>query len=342
MKRRLIAGLIAFILPIHMIVLADGVWNYENGVLTIMSNTQDFEKSSQRPWDKYKNDVSKIVIKDGVTSIGDWSFANFSKLKEVQFAPSVDEIGERAFYNCSSISYINLNEGLKTIENGAFNSCKGAIRVKLPDSLESIGDSAFMNLPEVPVITIPESVKNVGMWAFMGCTSLEQIYIEGDVTKGLGNSCFASIHENYILYYNVKYREVWKLIADANEKHMVGYDPSERIPVYINNKELCFDVDPIIVNGRTLVPMRDVFENLGAVVTWNGEYETATAEKGDITVVVQIGSDTMRKNNQIISLEAPARIHINRTLVPARAVSEAFGAKVSWNEKERAVYIQID
>lgn len=342
MKHRIIAVLLAFILPIHMVVLADSSWNYENGVLTILSNTQDFDKDADRPWEKYKNDVNKIVIKDGVTAIGDWSFAGFNKLKEVQFAPSLDVIGERAFYNCPAISYINLNEGLKTIENGAFNSCKGVIRVKLPDGLESIGDSAFMNLPEVPVITIPESVENIGMWAFMGCSSLEQIYVEGDLFKNIGNSCFANIYEHYILYYNVKYEESWAEIAKADEKHIMGYSPSERIPVYINNKEICFDIDPIIVNGRTLVPMRDVFEELGAVVTWNGEYETATAKKDDTTVVVKIGADTIRKNNQIISVEVPARIHINRTLVPVRAVSEAFDAKVNWNDKERAVYIEID
>ena len=333
MKHRLIAGLIAFILPFHMLALADSGWDYKDGVLTINSNTHDYVKDANKPWDKYKNDIEKIVIGDGVTSIGDWSFSNLNNLKEVEFASSVDVVGERAFYNCSSISYINLNDGLKTIENGAFNGCKGVIRINLPSGLESVGDSAFMNLPKVPVLTIPASVNEIGMWAFMGCTSLEQIYFEGKLPQNMGNFCFTDVHDNHMIYYNIEFGEDWKEFSEFNSRHTLGYSPDERIPVYLNNREICFEVDPIIVNGRTLVPMRDVFEALGADVSWDGQTETASAQKDGTTVYVQIGSDTIRKNNQIISVDAPARIHLNRTLVPVRAISEALDALVKWDSE---------
>ncbi|MBR3792168.1 MAG: leucine-rich repeat protein, partial [Clostridia bacterium] len=302
---------------------------------------KDYQKTDKRPWDEHINNTKKLVIKDGITSVGDWSFSKFDKLEEIEFANTISSIGERAFYSCERVDYINLPNSVKTIENGAFNSCKSVVRVKLSNSLEIVGDSAFMNLPNVPVVTIPASVNEIGMWAFMGCTSMEQIYFEGKIPEKMGNFCFTEVDENYMLYYNIEYEDNWRKFSETDDEHVMGYLPSDRIPVYLNNKEVCFDVDPVIVEGRTLVPMRAVFEALGAVVSWNGETETVTAQKGDTTLYVQIGSNTIRKNNQIISVDVPAKIYYNRTLVPVRAISEAVSAKVSWNNEERAVYIEI-
>lgn len=346
MNRKIFGLFIALIFSLQTLVFAEDniKWSFDNGVLTVWGSGEmkDYQKTDKRPWEEHIKDTKKLIIKDGITSVGDWSFARFSGLEEIEFSNTVTLIGERAFYDCQSVDYINLPDSVKTIENGAFNSCKNVVRVKLPKTIEKIGDSAFMNLPDVPVVTIPASVNQIGMWAFMGCTSLEQIYFEGKLPDKMGNFCFSDVDENYMLYYNIEFRDDWKEFAEADDEHVMGYEPSNRIPVYLNNREICFYVDPVIIDGRTLVPMRDVFEALGAVVSWNGDTETATAQKGDITVQVQIGSDTIRKNNQIISVDVPARIIWNRTLVPVRAVSEAFESVVKWDSDERAVYIEID
>lgn len=346
MKNRLVIAVLSLAMAFQLAVSAEEGenWSFSDGVLTVWKDAleNNYDSQAERPWERYSKDTKKLVIKEGITSVGDWSFAKFDKLEEIEFPSTLENIGERAFYNCSSVSYINLPQGLKTIENGAFNSCVGAVRITLPESLEKIGDSAFMNLPKVPVLTIPKGVEHIGMWAFMGCTSLEQLYFEGDVPEYIGNFCIGDIYENYILYYSAEHRDDWQEFDKVDKQKMMAYYPDERIPVYINNSEICFDIDPIIVNGRTLVPMRAVFEALGAVVTWNGEYEIVTAQKNETTVTVQIGADTMRKDNQIISLDVPAMLYLNRTLVPVRAVSEAFDARVQWNNEERAVYIEIN
>ncbi len=344
--KKIIIFILTFVISMQTVVIAEnGVsWSFENGVLTMWGNCEmeNYSNSSKRPWDKHIKEVKKLIIKEGVTSVGDWSFANFEALEEVQFPNSLNTIGQRAFYNCSNISYIKLPKGLKTIENGAFNSCIGAVRVSIPEGLEKIGNSAFMNLPKVPVITIPQGVEHIGMWAFMGCTSLEQLYFEGDVPQYIGDFCLADIHDDYVLYYSVDHGADWQEFKKVGEERIFWYNPKERIPVYLNNSEICFDIDPIIIDGRTLVPLRDVFEALGAVVTWNGETETATAQKGEIIVTVQIGADTMRKNNQIISIDVPAKLYHDRTFVPVRAVSEALEALVKWDNNERAVYIEMN
>ena len=344
--KRIIIFLLTLAIAMQTVVFAEDTvnWNFENGVLTVWGSgeMENYSNSTKRPWDNHIKDAKKLVIKEGVTSIGAWSFTNFQALEEIQFPDSLKIIGERAFYNCSNISYIKLPKELKTIENGAFNSCTGAVRVSLPDGLEKIGNSAFMNLPRVPVMTIPQSVEYIGMWAFMGCTSLEQLYFEGDVPQYIGDFCLGDIYPDYVLYYSVGFGDSWKEFKKVKEEKIMAYDPEERIPVYLNNSEICFDIDPIIIDGRTLVPLRDVFEALGAVVAWNGETETATAKKGETIITIQIGADTMRKNNQIISLDVPAKLYYNRTFVPVRAVSEALEALVTWENDERAVYIKID
>jgi len=111
------------------------------------------------------------------------------------------------------------------------------------------------------------------------------------------------------------------------------------IKVFVDGKEIQFDVHPISENGRTLVPMRYIFEALGAEVNWIGEENRAIATKGDITVDITPGSDTMYRNDAPITLDVPAKAIDGRTLVPARAVSEALDAEVKWNPEEYTVYI---
>ena len=115
---------------------------------------------------------------------------------------------------------------------------------------------------------------------------------------------------------------------------------NNQITVYINNKQLNFDIYPITEKDRTLVPMRAIFEALGAEVEWENETQTATATKEGITVSVTIDSNRMLKNGEEIELDVPARlVGDSRTLVPLRAISEAFGCQVEWDEELQRVDI---
>ena len=94
-----------------------------------------------------------------------------------------------------------------------------------------------------------------------------------------------------------------------------------------------------IVEGRTLVPLRAIFEALGATVEWNGETKTVSSTLGETTVKLVIGENTLYRNDQEITLDVPAQIMNGRTLVPARAVAEAFGVSVAWDSTSRAVIL---
>jgi len=114
------------------------------------------------------------------------------------------------------------------------------------------------------------------------------------------------------------------------------------ISVYFNNELLTFDVSPKIIDGRTMVPMRVIFEKLGANVTWDESTNTAHAYNYDERkgVSVTVGLPHMLDiYRNIIPLDVPAIIDNNRTLIPLRAVSEAFGCKVEWDGTSQIVRI---
>lgn len=111
------------------------------------------------------------------------------------------------------------------------------------------------------------------------------------------------------------------------------------VNLIVDNVQLNPDVPPVIVEGRTLVPVRAIFEALGAEVNWDGTSGTATATKGATTVAVQVGSATAYVNGVATQLDVPAQTIDNRTLVPARFVSEALGADVQWNSTTETVSI---
>lgn len=114
---------------------------------------------------------------------------------------------------------------------------------------------------------------------------------------------------------------------------------SSNISVTVNGSAVTFDQPPIMANDRTLVPLRAIFEALGATVDWNGDTQTVTSTRGNTTVSLAIGSNIMTKNSISYELDVPAQIVGERTLVPVRAIAEAFGSAVDWNGETQTVII---
>lgn len=113
----------------------------------------------------------------------------------------------------------------------------------------------------------------------------------------------------------------------------------DEIAVLLRGELLEFDVPPQIINGRTLVPMRTIFEELGATVDWNGDTKTVTSVREDKTIILTIDSYTMYVNSEAVTLDVAPCLINGRTMVPARAVSESFDLKVDWDNDWRAVLI---
>mgnify|MGYP004506438473 FL=1 len=115
----------------------------------------------------------------------------------------------------------------------------------------------------------------------------------------------------------------------------------EDIRVIVNGDEVAFpDQKPAIVNDRTLVPLRAIFEALKAEVAWDDETKTVTSKKGDISISLAINSDRLYQNGQEKILDVPAQIMNGRTMVPVRAISEAFQCQVGWDQNTRTVTVE--
>lgn len=128
------------------------------------------------------------------------------------------------------------------------------------------------------------------------------------------------------------------LIAGASPSTPVAAAEAE-VAVMIDGKKLSLDVPPVIVGGRTLVPLRAIFEALGADVTWIGEKQTVVAVRGRTNISLPVGETAALINGTPNKLDVPAQIVAGRTLVPVRFVSESLGALVDWDNTTRTVTI---
>ena len=113
----------------------------------------------------------------------------------------------------------------------------------------------------------------------------------------------------------------------------------ETINVQVNNNAINFDQQPIVENGRTLVPLRAIFESLGAEVDWDSKTQTIVGTKGDTTVTLVVGNTTATVNDNVVELDVPPKIINDRALVPARFIAESLNCFVGWQEKTKTVYI---
>ena len=117
------------------------------------------------------------------------------------------------------------------------------------------------------------------------------------------------------------------------------------ITVLLDGEAIEFDVQPQIINSRTMVPMRAIFTALGAQVDWVEEHRLIVAAKGANIITMMIDAPVMHIGNiesneqKTIELDSPPVIVDSRTLVPVRAISDALGVKVDWDATTRTVIL---
>ena len=116
-------------------------------------------------------------------------------------------------------------------------------------------------------------------------------------------------------------------------------DDGNKIALLCDNTLLMSDVSPYIANGRTMVPVRIISENLDAKVDWDGENQIVKIERYGDLLELKIGSETAIFNGKELTLDSPAQIQNGRTMVPLRFIAEALGAEISWDDARRMVII---
>ena len=167
-------------------------WELSNdGTLTI-SGTGEMDNWDMHelyaPWYWIRKKIYKVIISEGVTSIGECAFYSafynsYSSLTEINIPDSVTSIGDAAFAGCGSLIEINIPDSVTSINDFAFLYCSSLTEINIPDSVTSIGDSAFAECGSLIEINIPDSVTSIGSGAFKGCSSLTEINIPDSVTS---------------------------------------------------------------------------------------------------------------------------------------------------------------
>lgn len=265
-------------------------------------------------------------------------FEGCKNLKYVILSPMVETIAEKFFINCTSLEEVIMPNGIKFIGEDAFMGCSSLKNVIFPTSLEEIGWGAFGE-SGLEQAVLPYGTKRISISAFRDCQNLEAVYIPETVDDILINPIDGC--PNAIVYcsegsYAAQY------CKEKGISYLTDNSVNSGIHVYYNGKRISFHSyaqNPEILEGRTLVPLRSIFEAMGAEVEWDGATSTAIAKRGNVEVKIQIGVNVIYKNGTAIAVDVPAKLMNGRTMVPARVIAEAFGADVQWNGNGRMVLI---
>lgn len=185
-------------------------WNLdlETGTLTISGTgeMEDYDSQDSVPWYNFHNNLKKVDIGEGITSIGSYAFYFCGNLGDISIPDSITSIGSYAFYSCDHLTSLVIPDSVNSIGSGAFRGCfrltnitippniteipkevflgcNGLTNITIPDGVSSIGGAAFSGCYGLTSITIPDSVNSIGSSAFSGCSGLTNIEIPDSVTS---------------------------------------------------------------------------------------------------------------------------------------------------------------
>lgn len=443
MRKFLLAALAVCIVISAMcpfVTLADAAlgenitWNLTDGTLTITGSGDmaDFSAASDAPWYANRAAVERIVVSDGITHIGSMAFYGCVNAKTAEIADSVKSIGINAFSytegSVTSISSVSApyqfvisseKDCAKTGEEfyvdvdlkGDFKGVSAIQAMVIFDSerisadvddwcdtawLESVDKTGlgYISNPMNGVVTNTVRV----LYISLGGTKIDDgspLYTAGETTQKVARLKFKAKEDIEAFDITCFYLKDCKVVnaesktdpecglmqlttpsilpisglkiitnskdaADyATDKGIKAEDKDGKeytaeakpetvkpdgITVMLDGKKIEFDVEPILVKDRTMVPMRAIFEALGAKVDWDDDKQTAFGMNANTVVAFQIDNNKMQKSSvdgksETIELDVPAMLVNDRTLVPLRAISESFGNKVDWVDETQTVVI---
>ena len=216
----------------------------DDGTLTISGSGEmknwDYNETTDWHTDENKVKVKEIIIKNGITNIGEYAFYKCSSLTNITIPKEVTSIGRDAFLSCSSLANIIIPEGVTSIGKDAFYNCSSLVNIIIPEGVTSIEGGVFWGCSSLTSITIPEGVTSIGEYAFYNCSSLENIIIPEGVTS-IGNSAFRNCssltsidvsenNKNYLSDEGVLYtKDKTQIIKYPERKQNVEYTIPEGV-----------------------------------------------------------------------------------------------------------------
>ena len=155
----------------------------EETVESLEDESDNLAYINKAPWGKYYDIIVSVVIEEGVTSIGTWSFCNCYNIQNIYFLSETNllTIKEGAFYYCSGLTALNIPASVISVGNEAFCCCENLTELNIPDSVTEIGEAAFA-VTNVINVELSNNVQNIGASVFASCYSLESIKLPENLT----------------------------------------------------------------------------------------------------------------------------------------------------------------
>ena len=204
---------------------------------------------SDAPWSSWDSKIKSVVIEDGVTRIGAYTFYMFTSLTEVNIPNTVTSIGREAFGHCTALKKIDIPNSVTSIGAYAFWYCGSLAEVNIPDGIETIDEGIFDECSSLAHIDIPNSVTSIGRFAFSGC-SLTEVIIPDGVTS-IGECAFGWCD-------NLKYVKIGKGVTVIDDKAFFNDYTNKKIEIEIA--------------AETLITLLD------GMILYYDHYETSTSE----------------------------------------------------------------
>ena len=242
------------------------IWYLKDGVLTISGNgamgNYGSGDDSRSPWYDIRTSITKVVVADGVTKIGNYAFYSCTSLTQVSISNSVTEIGNYAFFNCQNLPQITIPNSVVTLAAGAFYQCYALNNVVIPasvtgvigkdtfrackalenitflsENISTIGNMAFRDCTSLKSIELPQSVTSLGAQTFQNCTSLMEISLPVGLTSVADNAFYAC--NGFTVYYGGRVSDRNKITVSATGNAPLQnatwvYLPCEQEHVYDN------------------------------------------------------------------------------------------------------------
>jgi len=202
MKKKLMSLLLAAVMVLSLLphtawaatytgsVPANVNYSYNTGTKTLtlsgsgpLNNSSDY--SYFHSWADFSTaDVEKVVIKSGITELGNYAFARFYNMTSITIPDTVTRIGDSAFDYCRSLTSIKLPKNLKTIGSCAFYYCYDLTSITIPSKVTEVGSAAFVGCRSLTSVTFQGSITEIGEEAFHGCSSLTSVTFPQKVGSG--------------------------------------------------------------------------------------------------------------------------------------------------------------
>ena len=175
------------------------IWDCdENGTLTVSGTGCALIIGSEKEEEfaKYKNEIRKVIIKEGIVGIGSYTFKDCVNLSEVTFPKGLEIIYSSAFEGCVQLCQVEFPETLKEIGQSAFKGCIGIVKIELPESMKSLLEEAFSGCTGLKEVTLPESLEYIDENVFNGCSAdcIFYVYKDSEADKKItGNKSYIII-----------------------------------------------------------------------------------------------------------------------------------------------------